>query len=436
MNAMPEPSLTHNLVDALLSDLSNTALLTQGSLILVAALIGWALARQFEKRLPESFIATWQADEWKHFLIPLVALIGVLVARPVVATWHSTHLLNLAVPLLLSMFSIQLCFFFLRSLFKPGAGLRAIERVVSWGIWGLVALHIAGYLDRFIAGLDAIGFSVGKQHISLYTALLGIVTVIVTLVGALSLARLIENRLQATDRLEPNLRVALSKIVRSLLLVLAILVALPLVGIDITVLSVFGGALGVGLGLGLQKIASNYVSGFTLLLENSVRIGDMVEVGGRYGQVTQIATRYTLLRDLDGTETVLPNETMITSPVVNHSLTDKDNRIFLPVQVAYGTDLAKARELMLVAARGHAKVIAKPAPAVFLKAFGESGIDLELAVWINTPDEGERVLRSDINWAIWEAFQREGIEIPFPQRVVHVAHSQGPANMPPVGTPS
>ncbi len=430
MSAMPEPSVTHNLVDALLSDLSNTALLTQGSLVLVAALLGWVFTRQLERRLPEAFVATWQADEWQHFLIPLITLVGVLVARPIVANWHAPHLFNLAVPLLLSMFSIQLCFFFLRSLFKPGPGLRTVERFVSWLIWGLVALHIAGYLDSVIGALDAIGFSIGKQHISLYTALLGLVTVVVTLIGALSLGRLFENRLNASERLQPNLRVALSKIVRSLLVFLAVLIALPMVGIDITVLSVFGGALGVGLGLGLQKIASNYVSGFTLLLENSVRIGDMVEVGGRYGQVTQIATRYTVLRDLDGTETVLPNETMITSPVINHSLTDKDNRLFLPIQVAYGTDLGLVKQLMLGVAEAHPKVLKTPRPSVFLRNFGESGIDMELAVWINTPDEGERVLRSDLNWGIWEAFQRENVEIPFPQRVVHLARAEGAPAMP------
>lgn len=413
--------LPRNLVDALLSDLSNSALLAQAGFILVAAVLAWLLANQLEKRLPEKFISAWLANEWRRFLVPLVTLLLVLVARPIIATWHSTHLLNLAVPLLLSMFSIQLSFFFLRSLFNPGPGLRAIERVVSWMIWGLVALHIAGYLDEVIRALDAIGFSVGKQHISLYTALLGIVSVIVTLLAALSLGRLFENRLNASGALNLNMRVALSKIVRSLLLLVAVLIALPLVGIDITVLSVFGGALGVGLGLGLQKIASNYVSGFTLLLENSIRIGDMVEVGGRYGQVRQIATRYTLLRDLDGTETILPNETMVTSPVINHSLTDKDNRIFLSIQVAYGSDLGKVRQLMLGAAMAHPKVLEAPRPAVLLKGFGESGIDMELAVWLNTPDEGERLLRSELNWAIWEAFQAANIEIPYPQRVLHMA---------------
>lgn len=422
MNPMPSSQpVTQNLVDALLSDLSNSVLLFQAAAILGAAVLGWLLANQLEKRLPEKFVATWLANEWRRFLVPLVSLMLILVARPIVATWQTTHLLNLAVPLLLSMFSIQLSFFFLRSLFNPGPGLRAVERVVSWMIWGLVALHIAGYLDVVIGALDSIGFNVGKQHISLYTALLGIVSVIVTLIAALSLGQLFENRLNASGALNLNMRVALNKIVRSVLLLIAILIALPLVGIDITVLSVFGGALGVGLGLGLQKIASNYVSGFTLLLENSIRIGDMVEIGDRYGQVTQIATRYTLLRDLDGTETILPNETMVTSPVINHTLSDKENRIFLPIQVAYGSDLAKVRQLMLAAATAHPKVLDQPSPSVLLKGFGESGIDMELAVWIDTPDEGERLLRSDLNWAIWDAFQREAIEIPFPQRVLHMA---------------
>ena len=165
------------------------------------------------------------------------------------------------------------------------------------------------------------------------------------------------------------------------------------------------------------------MSGLTRLLENSLRIGDMVEVGDRYGQVTRIATRYTVLRAQDGTELILPNETLITSPVINHSLTDRNNRLFLPIQVAYGSDLGRVREIMLAAADGHPKVLGEPAPAVLLKGFGESGIDMELAIWIDTPDEGERALRSDLNWAIWEAFQREGIEIPYPQRVVHLVEA-------------
>jgi small-conductance mechanosensitive channel len=183
--------------------------------------------------------------------------------------------------------------------------------------------------------------SIGKQYLSLYTVLTGLLSLAATLVLALWLAHTLEHRLIGSMPLNGNMHLALTKLARSVLLVLAVLIALPLVGIDITVLSVFGGALGVGLGLGLQKIAANYVSGFTLLLDQSVRIGDMIEVNPHSGEVKEIATRYTVIRSLNGSESIIPNETMITSPVVNRSLTDKDNLVLLPIQVAYSSDLAQ-----------------------------------------------------------------------------------------------
>ena len=421
MNAEPA---VQNLLQALLSDLSNTALLTQAGVVLAALVLGWFAVRRLVGRLSEKTRETWHAGDWSRFLVPLGALFLVLLARAALSTWQSVHLLNLAVPLLLSMAIIQSTFFLLRSVVQPSPALKAVERVVSWMVWGAVALHILGYLDRLIAGMDAIGFTLGKQHISLYTALLGLITIAATLIAALSLGRLVEDRLIAASNLTGNMKVVLGKLVRTLLILVAVLISLPMVGIDLTVLSVFGGALGVGLGLGLQKIASNYVSGFTLLLEQSLRLGDMVEVGGRYGEVTRIATRYTVLRALDGTETILPNETLVTAPVINHSLSNRDNRIFLPVQVGYGSDLERVKAVMLEAAACNDRVLREPAPVVLLKNFGESGIDMELAVWIDTPEAGELLLRSDLNWAIWEGFQRAGIEIPFPQRVVHLAKAE------------
>ena len=416
----PAKPLAENLVDALLSDLSNTVLLTQASIVLIALALAWFGVRQLLGRFSEEARQTWHIGEWPRFLVPLLALLQVKLAQPLLHQYQTVHLLNLAVPMLMSMFTIQLSFFFLRSIFNPGPGLRAVERVVSWLVWGAVALHIMGYLTPMIESLDAVGFSLGKQHISLYTALIGLLSVAVTLITALSVGRLIENRLIAGSNLNPNIKLALSKIIRSLLLVVAVLIALPLVGIDITVLSVFGGALGVGLGLGLQKIASNYFSGFTLLLEQSIRIGDMVTVDGRFGQIKEIATRYTVIRGRDGTEYILPNESLITAPVINHTLADRENRIGIPVQVAYGADLNKVREIMLAAAANHPRVISSQEPRVLLTGFGDNGINMELRIWMMDPEEGLGRLKSDINWAIWEAFQREGIEIPFPQRVVHM----------------
>jgi small-conductance mechanosensitive channel len=413
-----------NLVDALLSDLSNTVLASQASIVLAAMVLAWLAARALLQRVSPETRQTWHVHEWPRFLVPMLALLLILIARPLLQEYQSVHLLNLAEPMLLSMFTIQLSFFFLRSIFNPGPGLRAVERVVSWMVWGAVALHIAGYLDALVASLDAIGFSLGKQHISIYTAFVGLLSIIVTVVTALSVGRLIENRLIAGSALNGNLKLAVSKIIRSLLLLVAVLIALPIVGIDITVLSVFGGALGVGLGLGLQKIASNYVSGFTLLFEGSIRIGDMVTVDNRFGQVKLIATRYTVIRGRDGTEYILPNESLVTTPVINHTLADRENRIGIPVQVAYGSDLDKVRTIMLAAAN-HPRVITTQEPRVLLTGFGDNGINMELRIWMQDPEEGLGRLRSDINWAIWEGFQHEGVEIPFPQRVVHLAPAPG-----------
>jgi small-conductance mechanosensitive channel len=182
----------------------------------------------------------------------------------------------------------------------------------------------------------------------------------------------------------------------------------------------------VGIGFGLQKVASNYISGFIILLDRSVRIGDLVTVDNKYGEVSQINTRYTLLRALDGTESIVPNEMLISQTVVNHSLSAPNVRVAIPMQVAYDTDLEQAEALMLEAGRSHPRVIldeTDSSPRVFLKEFADSGVNLELAVWIRDAEEGQNNLRSDINWAIWRRFKAAKIEIPFPQRVVHMAAS-------------
>jgi small-conductance mechanosensitive channel len=418
---MTDSMPVENLIERLLQETTDVALMSQVATILVAFFLGWLASRQLLKRMQPDSIETWHAKEWPRFLIPLFAQLLVIAARPLLAEWHTVHLLNLAQPLLLSMFIIQLSFFLLRSIFQPGPALRSVERVVSWLVWGAVALHITGHLGELVDAMDAVGFTFGEQRISIYSAFMALLSIGVTIIAALSIGRLIEDRLILKSNFRPNIKVVMSKTIKTILLVIAVLIALPMAGIDITVLSVFGGALGVGLGFGLQKITSNYVSGFVLLLDNSIRIGDMVTVDGRFGEVREIATRFTVIRSRDGTEYILPNETLITSPVINHTLASNENRVGIPVQVAYGSDLAKVREVMLAAAANHPRVMQEPVSRVMLIGFGQSGIDMELRVWITDPEEGLTRLRSDINWTIWEAFQREGIEIPYPQRVVHLA---------------
>ncbi len=396
----------------------------QIAVLLIALLASLWLANLAKRRLDlkgadqpfKKALALSRRDFLRLFTPPL-ALLFTLATHIVIDPWSDTSLLALAQPLLLSLAIVQFVFYVLRRILKPSTLLSSLEHIVAWLVWGVVALHLTGHLQGLIAALDGIGITVGKNHISLYTTLLGLLTLSLTMLVALWGARSIETRFIERTTLQTNLKVALAKILRTVLLVIAILIALPVIGIDITVLSVFGGALGVGLGLGLQKIAANYVSGFTLLLDQSIRIGDMVTVGPNYGEIRQIATRYTVLRATDGSESIIPNDTLITSTVINHTLASRDNRISLPIQVAYDTDLDRARTVLLTAAQQD-RVATQPRPQVLIKGFGENGIDLELAFWIGDPEEGLGLLKSNIYWAIWEAFKREGIRIPYPQRVV------------------
>lgn len=419
--AEPIENLLLNLAD----NLGNPPMLLELAVLAALTALSWLLMNSLRKRADgagaERRLIHLAASEWGRLALPALLLPMILIGRAVLEHWQPVHLLNLALPLLGSYFAIQAVLHLLRRVFKPGRTLLSLQRVVSWLVLGGMALHITGYLDTVVAALDDIGFSVGQQHLSLYTLLVGLLSLGALITLALWLAKIVEGRLALALPGNANLRLAISKMTQGVLVLLAILIALPLVGIDITVLSVFGGALGVGLGLGLQKIAANYVSGFTLLLDQSIRIGDMVTVGQYFGEITRIATRYTVIRSLDGTETIIPNDTLITSAVVNHTLANRDNRITLPVQVAYGSDLAAAKRILLEALAKAGKPLVEPAPQVQLSSFGDNGINLDLVFWIDHPEAGERRLRSDINWAIWEGFQHAGIEIPFPQRVVHLA---------------
>jgi small-conductance mechanosensitive channel len=289
-------------------------------------------------------------------------------------------------------------------------------------IWVGFALHITGLLPRIKRALDAVSFESGNHHFSLLLLIEALTVITLSVIASLWLAQLVESRLQRVTNMDASLRLALIKTVRTLLLILAVLFALPAVGIDLTVLSVFGGALGVGLGLGLQKIASNYVSGFIILLDRSIRPGDMITVGTSYGEVSQLNTRYTLLRSLDGTEIIIPNENLLTSTVINHSFTKRDVRIKLPIQISYESDVEHVREILKTIALDHPRVLKTEGytPVVLLTEFAASGINLELGIWIDDPEDGQGNLRSELNLAIWQAFQREGISIPYPRSDIHL----------------
>ena len=423
---MNEPVPFDSLLTRLFAEGRDYALLWELGVLAACALAAWGamrLARPYVEK-PDTLWAAGRAGI-RRVGFPLVMLLALLLGRELAAIWlASTHLLNLAVPLLVSLITVRLVIYSLRYLFKPRDSLKAWERTAAWVIWGAFALHITGLLPRIHGAMEALSFQSGGHRFSLWLLFQAAAVIVLAAVVALALARLVETRLMGITQMNLSLRMALSKAARTVLLILAVLVALPAVGIDLTVLSVFGGALGVGIGFGLQKVASNYISGFIILLDRSVRIGDLVTVDNKYGEVSQINTRYTLLRSLDGTESIVPNEMLISQTVVNHSLSKPSVRVALPVQVSYDTDLEQAEALMLEAAHDQNRVIFDDPdnlPKVFLKEFADNGVVLELAVWIRDPSAGQNNLRSDINWAIWRRFKAAGIEIPFPQRVVHLA---------------
>ena len=287
-------------------------------------------------------------------------------------------------------------------------------------IWVGFALYLTGYLPEILDAMDHLGFHIGRQRVSLLLILSGILSILVTMIVVMWLGKTLEHRVMATENLDMNLRVVLSKLIRACLVVVGILIALPLAGIDITVLSVFGGALGVGIGFGLQKIASNYVSGFIILLDRSIHPGDVLTVDGRFGKVTQLTTRYLVLQNNDGTEAIIPNDILITSTVINHSYTNRQLRIAIPVQISYQSDLDRAMEIMKQAAVNQTRVLADPETQVYLKFFSDNGIDLEMDIWIDDPKQGQLNLCSDINMEIWRKFQASGIEIPYPRRDIRI----------------
>ena len=425
-------------------ELQRPQLLMQLAIGAACLLVAWLLARLARRALarrgrhyvelnPERNAKLLQArfEGLDRVLLPFFAWVLIAIGeRAMQAYRQPRHVLRIFSILAISYVGINIGLYTLRRVFKPSPGMLLVERWFGILAWLLVALHVTGFLPDVIASLSGpeATFTFGKNvEISVWQVLSAVFWVFVTLVAALGIGSILEARLMRAESIDGSIRIVLARLGNAVLIVVAVLIAMRLVDIDITVLSVFGGALGVGLGLGLQRIASNYVSGFIILLDRSLRIGDVITVDKYNGSVTQIRTRCTVVRAPNGVEALVPNELLLNQAVQNFSYGDKNGSAVTRIRVAFDTDIDRAMTLMQDAAVSQPRVLASPATTVILKEFGDDGIELEATYWVPDPEAGVDSLRSDVNRAIWRAFKQAGIRVPFPQREVRVVGGSGDA---------
>ena len=382
-----------------------------------ALAIGWFVAR-LSRRVTVSPRWKFGKGDFERVAFPLIALILAWAGRQVLAIRQDVAFLQIVESLLVAYLAIRIAIYILGHIIDEGGFQRGVIRVVYWVAWILVLLHITGLLPEALAALDAHGFAMGKndREVTLLDLVKAVGAMFLTITLALWVSRITEGRVLSSESMEMTTRIVITKVVRVAALFAAIFVALPLAGLDVTTLSIFSGALGVGLGFGLQKIASNYVSGFIVLLDRSLRIGDVVSVDNRRGEVTAIETRYTVIKGMDGVESIIPNEKLITESVSHHSYSDPKVSVVIPVTIAYDSDVEKACRILAEAARRQGRVIAEPPVAARVKQLGERGIELELTVWINDPVLGEGDLRSDLLKDVVRSFREAGIALPYARR--------------------
>ena len=353
-------------------------------------------------------------------LFPLLLLCLGYAALDVLDRYMPVAVLKLAIPVLISLVVIRVGVKVLQAAFAEARWVRAMEQTISWMAWLAMVLWVSGLLPVVLNELDQITWKVGGTTLSVRNIIEGLLTAGAVMIFTLWISAAIETRLlkKATGG-ELSLRKAVSNATRALLMFVGLMLALSAVGIDLTALSVLGGAVGVGIGFGLQKLAANYVSGFVILAERSMRIGDTVRVDNFEGIITQINARYTVVRSAAGRESIVPNELLITSRVENLSLVDSKVHQTTLITVGYDCDVDFVSRLLVESATAQARVLRDPTPSAYLSAFAADGLEFTLGYWVADIENGQLNLRSDINKAILAALRLHGIDIPYPQRVVH-----------------
>tara|TARA_R110002111_G_scaffold91643_1_gene142470 strand:- start:174 stop:1481 length:1308 start_codon:yes stop_codon:yes gene_type:complete len=401
------------------TDLLTISTGTQAVCIAVAFLIALVLAKPARRMYRKIF--DWLPDRWRDAVarqaselsLPIIWLLlqmGILVLADTLA-WPA-GLLNITVSLLTAWVAIRVASQLIRD--------PVWANLFACAAWVVAALSIVGLLSPTIAILDSASVNIGDVKISALTVIKGVATLILLLWLATVSSRLLEQRVQNLPNLTPSVQVLIGKMIKIVFVTVAILAAINSVGIDLTALAVFSGAVGVGLGFGLQKVVSNFVSGIILLLDRSVKPGDTIAVAGYYGKIDSLGARYASVITRDGIEHLIPNEEFITTRVENWSYSNNLLRLKKVVGVHYKSDIHKAIELCLDAAAETDRILKDPKPVCLLREFNDSSVDLEIRFWINDPMNGRANVTSQLLLGIWDRFAENDIEIPYPQRDLHL----------------
>ena len=386
----------------------------------VGVLLAWLVARPIKRKL-SAYLSSRDLkhtnlgrflDALEQTFTHLLAIIFLWLAMAVFRHIDlRVYLLDLVESLLVAWVLIRLITSVLREPFWA--------RFIAIATWTVAALHILALLNPLLVLLDSLALTIGETRLSALVLIKVTVFLFILIRLASIISTVFKDRIASLEGLTPSMQILLSKAVSITLVVVAILVATSSLGIDLTGLAFIGGAVGVGIGFGLQKVVSNLVSGLVLLLDRSIKPGDVIAIDETYGQIKDMGARYASIVTRDGAEYLIPNEDLITSRVVNWSYSSKHLRIKISVGVSYDADLSRVKAIMIETAQNNSRVLRDPAPVCQLKDFGEYSIKMELRFWIRDPERGVANVSSDIRTAIWEAFKTHGIEIPFPQRVVH-----------------
>ena len=390
--------------------------LVLGGCVLAGWLLSQQLMKKFSARHDHYGIFQVPFDSFQIVLTPLLIVVLMALAALVMGRWQHSGLLRIVLPLLLSFLLIRAGFFLLRKAFakegRVGVFLQVFEQSFAVLVWSGLALYITGLWPDFVQYLEDTTVPLGRHREPLIVILQALLWVLITLVLAMWAATALEQRLMHLDTMHSSLRAVMARVVRASLILIAVLVSLSIVGIDLTVLSVFGGALGVGIGLGLQKLVSSYVSGFVILLERSLSIGDIVHLDRFNGEVAEINTRYTLIKSPDGAAAVIPNEMLVSSPIQNLTRGDRQLRLATTLMVGPDTDLEALLPDMVEAMQRIPRILKTPAPTAVLARFTAEGMELEAGFWIVDPQNGMSNVRSEVNFELWHLCRQRRVRLP------------------------